>query len=730
VGGELHIRCSSSAGWLPVGVSLRGVAGVRQRLRMVRAITKPHAPRSDASDMLMRRTPAARTVRHLVLTVSSILLALVLAPRAEATPDARFVASKVQGTTCVAPCAVHFDAIGTGSNLTRDTSFPRAFHSLLFHWEFGDPGSGTWAVSGKSKDRAIGAIAGHLYRNPGTYTARLTVTNAYGETDSEEQQVVVADPDVHFASTTWCFANTGTPGGAGFEACPTRTPSRHVVIGANVSSGFDLALGSGYCNAGQAKNRCLFRAGDTFGHSGGLVFLSQTGGPGLLTRFGAGADPRVVGGDGLVSARDGWTIANFDVEPGAGNSNALVQLGPQRRNVTAVQLRARNLGGSCFTIQTGSVPTHNDLVAAIELDCKHVQPSTGTSIFLRAERTLVMGNVVDLSYLGEFSLRTVHFPHSIVQHNRFTRPNAGPVERNVIQLRSWSGSINGSPADNQPPPTPTEYVIVSDNELSQDNASMVIRTCQTNTCGDAPNAQNMQHVIFERNFFQFTSQAGGDGPSLMPRAFWLQGGDITIRDNIFDLQGIELGDGYMNDRFVQQAANASTSPMNDDDLHVLNNVVYFDETIDRPFKICSSSNGGTGHRCQNNLIHLPNHRGDHDDTEGPGWLASNNVFTAANPFVRPVPGQGSSSPSDFQLAPAAAVALDTGYDFGSEDTGVQVDFGTACRPADGNADSVADIDVGAWERNASTACLPAPEPGAVLAGLGALAVLAALRRRA
>jgi PKD repeat protein len=697
---------------------------------MVRAITKPAPPGSDATAMLKRRTPAARLVRKWISAAIWIVFAMALAPRAEATPDARFAASKVQGTTCVAPCAVHFDAIGNGSNQTVDTAFPRAFHSLLFHWEFGDAGAGNWAVSGKSKETAIGAIAGHLYRNPGTYTVRLTVTNPHGESDVAETQVVVTDPDVHFASTTWCFANAGTPGGSGFEACPTQTPSRHVVIGASVSGGFDLALGSGYCNAGQAKNRCLFRAGDTFRRSGGLVFLSQTGGPGLLTRFGDGPDPRVVGGDGFVSARDGWTVAHFDIELGSGNSLSLVQVGPQRRNITAANLRARNLGGSCFTIQTGSAPTHNDLIAAIELDCLHVPPSSGTSIFLRAERTLVMGNVVDLSYLGEFSLRTVHFPRSLVQHNRFTRPNAGPVERNVIQLRSWTGNTSAGPADNLPTPTSTEFVIVSDNELSQDNASMVIRTCQTNTCGDAPNAQNMQHVIFERNFFQFTAHAGGDGPSLMPRALWLQGGDMTVRDNIFDFQGIELGDGYNNDRLVQQTSNApGSSGLNDDDVHVFNNVVYFDETIDRPFKICSSS-AGTGHRCQNNLIHLPNHRGDKDDTEGPGWLASNNVFTTANPFVRSLPGQGSTSPTDFQLAPAALVALDTGYDFGAEDTGVQVDFGAGCRPADGDADSVADIDVGAWERNADTSCLPAPEPDSAFAGLVAALSLAWLRRRA
>ena len=696
----------------------------------MRRITKPDPPESDGPYMVKRRTPATRGMRRVVTTALWIAVATAVAPSAEATPNASFVASKVQGATCVAPCAVHFDAIGNGSNLTTDVSFPRAFHSLLFFWEFGDPGSGTWAVSGKNKDRAIGAIAGHLYRNPGTYLVRLTVTNAHGESDIAEAQVVVTDPDAHFASTTWCFANSGTPGGAGFESCPTQTTSRHVVIGANVSAGFDLALGTGYCNAGQAKNRCLFRAGDTF-RSSGLLTLSMTGGPGLLTRFGEGADPRVVGGDGFLSIRDGWTVANFDVELGTGNTLSFVQVNPQRRNVTATHLRGRNLGGSCFTTQTGGVPAHNDLIAAIELDCLHVPPSVGTSVYLRAERTLVMGNVVDLNYLGEFTFRTVHFPRSLVQHNRFTRPNAGPVERNVIQLRSWTGSTSAGPADFGPPASATEYVIVSDNELSQDNVGVVVRTCQTNTCGDASDAQNMQHVIFERNFFQFTAHAGGDGPSQMGRAFWLEGGDFTIRDNIFDLQGIKLGDGYNNDRLVQASPNVPSSPgLNDDDVHVLNNVVYFDETIDRPFRICSSM-GGTGHRCQNNLIHLPNHRGGHYDTEGPGWLASNNVFASANPFVRPVPDQGASEPTDFQLAPGAVAVLDAGYDFGAEDTGVQVDFGTGCRPADGDSDSVADIDVGAWERNSDSVCLlAAPEPGSALAGLVAALALARLRRRA
>jgi hypothetical protein len=97
---------------------------------------------------------------------------------------------------------------------------------------------------------------------------RLTVTNPHGESDVAETQVVVTDPDVHFASTTWCFANAGTPGGSGFEACPTQT---HVAPRRDRCER-ERRLRSRARHrplqrrAGQ--NRCLFRAGDTFRSSG------------------------------------------------------------------------------------------------------------------------------------------------------------------------------------------------------------------------------------------------------------------------------------------------------------------------------------------------------------------------------------------------------------------------------------------------------------------------------
>ena len=82
-----------------------------------------------------------------------------------ADPVVDFEAIPMQGDVCVAPCAVYFDAVGDGAR-TYDPAFSRPFHSLHFAWSFGDPQSGTWPVSGRSRNQAFGAIAGHLYEQP------------------------------------------------------------------------------------------------------------------------------------------------------------------------------------------------------------------------------------------------------------------------------------------------------------------------------------------------------------------------------------------------------------------------------------------------------------------------------------------------------------------------------------------------------------------------------------
>ncbi len=618
---------------------------------------------------------------------------------AHAAPDARFTATPIQGDPCVAPCAVHFDAIGDGSSATTDPAFAREFHTLQFEWNFGDPGAGTWSVTGEDKNTALGAIAGHVYTQPGSYDVTLVVRNPAGETSTAEAEVEVADPDAVFSdSDTWCFANTGVPEGAGFEACPSALASRHVVIPADEAGGFESALGASFCNAGASKARCLFRAGDTFLATSFLVLAQTEAGPGLLSRFGAGANPRVTGGDGFLALGDGWTVANFDVEldPEAAVPDPLFSLFAQRGRVLVWDVRARGLRSYCFVSQTGfNAVVHSDLVGIVELDCRNESPSEQGGLFLRAERVLVLGNEIDEAYEGEFTFRSVHFPRSIIQHTRFERPQEDDGnQRNAIQIRAWAG-LNSSGEPSPPEPSPTEWVIVSDNVISQDNAPGIIRTCQTNSCGDGATAPDLRDVIFERNFL-FLTNGGTGGLGRMSRTFWLQGGDLTVRNNVVDLQGVDPTGTSEPVRLALQDPNEpSSTDLLDDRVHVLNNVIYFDEETERPFVFCTSL-AGSDHECRNNLAWLPNQTGSQEADTG-DFVSSHNVFADENPFMGPVPGQGLSSPVDFVPGPQSVDVIDSGFDYASGLSQVRRDFGARPRPADGDEDGNADWDVGAWE---------------------------------
>jgi PKD repeat protein len=633
-------------------------------------------------------------------------LTAFLALSAHAAPQAHFTATPLQGDPCVAPCAVHFDAIGDGASATVDPAYPREFHTLLFDWNFGQPGGGSWPVSGVDKNQALGAIAGHVYAQPGTYPVTLTVTNPAGETSVAQQLVVVADPNAVFsASDTWCFANSGTPGGPDFAACPTAQASQHVVIGSGTAGGFDMALGASFCDAGNSKGRCLFRSGDTFLANGFLGLAQTAPGPGLISSFGAGARPRIVGGPGFLGLGDGWTVAHFDValDSTAAPSLPLFLLNPERQRVLVWDVRARGLRALCFESATGNTATvHSDLVGIVELDCLNAGSSDLAGLFLRAERVLVQGNSIDNAYEGQFTLRTVHFPRSIVQHNRIQRPQEDSAnQRNAIQIRAWAGDqLSGPPAP--PTPSPTEWVIVSDNVISQDNAIMTIRTCQTNTCTDAVSAPDVRDVVFERNFL-FLSSGGTGGPGAQLRVFWLQGGDLTVRNNVVDLQGIDpTGPGEI--QLVGQDANMASGPgLLDDRVHVLNNVMYFDEPTARAFRFCNSLAAGSGHECRNNLAWLPNQTGLQEADDG-SFLSSNNVFGAENPFVGAVPGQGQTSAAHFVPSAQATDVIDSGYDFGNGPSQVPLDFAGECRPADGDQSGGAGWDVGAFEVAADTAC--------------------------
>jgi hypothetical protein len=271
-----------------------------------------------------RHPRRARGRLVLITGVASWLTLLpTTSPGAQGTVTARFTASPVQGAPCVAPCAVHFDAIGDGTTATVDAAFEREFHTLRFEWTFGDPRPSRWRWGpplSRDKNFAVGAIAGHVYDDPGAYEVVLKVTNPKGDVDTVSQEVVVADPAVVFPDDrTFCIANQ--PGT--FHGCPLdsdgdgacdRSPS-HCIVGDDA----DRYLFE-TCDADASNGiACLFRGGDRFvwdsEHPGPLGLHSTPPKSTLLGRFGEGkATIQTRGAFTLFANGASWTISHLVFE--------------------------------------------------------------------------------------------------------------------------------------------------------------------------------------------------------------------------------------------------------------------------------------------------------------------------------------------------------------------------------------------------------------------------------
>lgn len=123
------------------------------------------------------------------------------------------VASRTSGP---APLAVHFSAIGTTTSISGVTN---AFRQLLYTFDYGDPGSGTWPISGGSKNSdASGPLGAHVFETPGTYTVRCTASRG-GSSGYQEETITVTDPATVYPGTNTVYISpsanyAGAPAGA------------------------------------------------------------------------------------------------------------------------------------------------------------------------------------------------------------------------------------------------------------------------------------------------------------------------------------------------------------------------------------------------------------------------------------------------------------------------------------------------------------------------------------
>lgn len=217
------------------------------------------------------------------------------APQAQSKISTVVSASRTSG---VAPLAVFFDTAGT-SGLDGDDDL-----AANFTWDFGDPSSGVWPTTGKSRNAATGFLAAHVFETPGTYVVSLGVRDRAGRLGPTETLTVsVTDPAVVYAGTaTRCVSRTGD-----FTGAPA---------GCDTVASTDLGAQLSWLN-GAANPRLLLRRGEAWP----AVTLALNGaGPNTLGAFGAGALPLLQLGytagqsAGMLVSGSDWRVMDLDLD--------------------------------------------------------------------------------------------------------------------------------------------------------------------------------------------------------------------------------------------------------------------------------------------------------------------------------------------------------------------------------------------------------------------------------
>jgi hypothetical protein len=602
---------------------------------------------------------------------SLVLCSLQLVTTASAQIEARFTSSRESG--CVAPCAVYFDARGTALGELDDAE---RFRDLTYLWSFSDPDSGRWSNSGVPKNAAVGALAGHVFEQPGTYVVRLNVYDGKGATGAAETSVEVTDPnDVFVGTDTMCFSTgsdfTGCPGGCsdagGTSRCATET-------------NLDTIL-----SAVATGTRTLLRRGDSWS---GASRHDLPDGPVLLGAFGDPDSPRPVldvGQSEVFIFENAQDVRVVDLAFEANHGDEIKNFADSGTGITEpasdiLFLRVSGQGFNAVTSMVSGVLPNWDWKTQrlFFVDC-HFTCRGNCFNNVVAEQLVVMG--------GSYGPTPTHDQHimrfrysaaSVFQHMRVLDPGLERVNLVRIQAPAFGGESG------VPPGQYNQDIIFSDNVVVGGKALQLMEIAPQNPESD----ERIRRVIVERNLYLGSSE-GETGTVAMLKFSASQG---AVRNNVFDGQkSLSMYNGGLS------ASDADRPGLPIDDNRFDNNTCYSSQPEDEKRCIIVKS-GMTNTLVRNNLFVAPNgrlNRAVDISAAGEGSSESNNVITTMQPFREAIPAE--SDLQSFDLKGQANGARDRGIVVPS----VLLDAALRLRPMTGA------YDVGAFEAGAD----PAPFPG-------------------
>lgn len=643
--------------------------------------------------------------------VAAMLAAVMGAARlSQAAPDCSISATLTSGP---APLGVVFHATEIDGDV--DPDYSEDFRELRYRWTFDDPGSGTWAFSGKSKNEQLGAVAAHVFRNAGTYDVELEITAPDGDDCVDQIQIVVGDPDAAWASTqTECICNT-----ASFSGCPSGATQTTDSSGGGGSADLDATFASHNAD----DRRVLLCTGGIFSQSSMLSLVDAAANGSMLGVYndGSGGAPVVTTANGVNGYEEdsGWRVQGISWRT-AGISDTVADggsggsAGETPTSFLGIDLDMVGFDHCVNTGLTNSVDGHyprGEIYQESFCRTRNTDPEVGPrALFSKQERSAWLGMDVDLTGLGTPSggapgvLRLSGHDKILIAHGRYRS-----VESGILSLRTCTPASDGNVCPDSS--THQGHVVVSDNLFFDDSPDQrVIVFCSHSACDLSGNTGiRIQEIVVERNVFAFEN----DGA----RGEWFVGQKVCrldVRNNLFDLRGAT------DSTFT--LANWRTGPNDLDGSECVDSNRFFANTIYTDASMSTllvvNSLTGTGHTAEGNLLFGPSITtvdwadgsvtvtANLEDDASPGAGEYSVASAGTGPFAAAIPAR--SVPSvprleDFELCPSASCV--TGGT-SPVDGGVVVSsdaldgFGNCREPT---------WDVGFHERGA-TACEAAPPP--------------------
>lgn len=477
-------------------------------------------------------------------------------------------------TSGVAPLSVFFDA----SSTTDAGVTARPFHDLEYTWNFGDPGSGTWAYGARpgvnSRNSASGPVASHVFETPGTYTVTLTAFDGTHSANTSTT-ITVTDPATVFAgANTICFSTSGT-----FTGCPSG--ATHVT-----TSNFATAINTYH----DTNRRLLFRRGETFTAAASGI-ISRTG-PGIIGAFGAGTSLPVArittdipaGGKYpilQISSREtpgigDWRVMDFEFDgssvldqmvTGIGSWGGFDQLLVLRVNMHDIW---RGVGAGLDLLNywnNNGAPVAHTIFDQWAVVDSYITALPGCNspgnyncdwrIYLAGRRSTIQGNFLDNQDTGgSHVVRSEFMGKGAISNNTLAR--AGDFQL-AIKLHStiWGRAGVSDPTGAG---VYSEQVVIADNRIIGGINPWTISLGPQDEISD----ERVRNIIVERNWF-----TAGSASQLHMH---INSSETTIRNNICDLTGAAYHTFVSVDRWGVTPAPA--------DVRIYNNTFFSGSTGD------------------------------------------------------------------------------------------------------------------------------------------------------